>query len=185
MQLQINCPACHCHLARTKYEGFPVFRCSGCRGYLVASPRVKDIQRRQAKRSKELIAEAAQASNDIAYTLYCPRCHVAMRKHPLKDSHEFCIDECSYCEVIWFDAGELAILQLEHDAKPGQQSNAAFQQRIEQMTPAEIAEFEANLAKLDPGAHDSFLEAIKHGILTGLNGGGLFRSFRQLDDDLK
>ena len=164
MLLELNCPACHSPFERIQYEGIPVFRCTGCRGYLVASPRIEDIQRRQVKHAKELIAEASQANNDTDYTLYCPRCHLAMNKHPLKESHEFCIDECANCEVIWFDVGELAIIQLEHDAKPGPTSDQEFQRRVQEMTPTEVEAFERDLANLNPGESDSFLAGIRHGI---------------------
>ena len=161
----MNCPACDSNLERTQYEGLPVFRCAGCRGYLVASHRIDDINRRQTKQQLELIQDASVAAgNDSRASLDCPRCRKTMNKQPLKPSHEFCVDECQECEIIWFDAGELAIIQLEHDASPGATSAKNMKQRVDEMTPEEIAEFEKNLANLHEG-DATFLAGIKHGLV--------------------
>jgi len=139
-------------LVRVKYEGWPVFRCDTCFGYLVGQKRVDSFKASRSKEAGELMKEAAaEAQEDTESKVRCPRCRVAMDKKLLKEPASFHIDSCKSCEVVWFDGGELARLQLAYEISAKGQEAAEFQRRHQEMTPEERAEFEENLANLpDP-----------------------------------
>jgi len=107
----MNCPRCSSALNRSRYEGLPVFTCDNCNGYLVATRRVTDINRRRAKSPEDLKQEALVDGNkDSERALLCPRCQRPMDKEFWKGLASFHIDNCRNCEFVWFDAGELARL---------------------------------------------------------------------------
>jgi Zn-finger nucleic acid-binding protein len=74
-----------------------------------------------------------------------------MGKELLKGSASFCIDKCPDCELVWFDAGELARLQLDYEATPREREATRFQDRHRQMNPEEKRQFEQHLARLPEG----------------------------------
>lgn len=60
----------------------------------------------------------------------------------------FGIDECNNCSMAWFDAGELACLQLAYETLPQTTELNAMRKRLENMTPAERQEYERRIAEL-------------------------------------
>lgn len=145
----MKCPLCNILLTRCQYESLPVLRCDKCAGYLVGTQRVSDIEKRIDKSTEELLEEAVEHPlRDNTEKLRCPRCKVRMKKEFWKKQSDFHIDSCEHCKLVWFDAGELAQLQLAHEEKSHVQEAIQFQKRHQEMTPAERAEFERNLATL-------------------------------------
>ena len=71
-----------------------------------------------------------------------------MVKEFQKGADSFHIDKCGDCELIWFDAGELARWQLAYEATDRAQEAASLRGKHEQMDPATKREFEENLARL-------------------------------------
>jgi len=74
-----------------------------------------------------------------------------MDKEHWKWADSFCIDKCRDCEVVWFDAGQLARLQLEHEATPRAREASRLQNRHREMTLEEKEQFEHHLACLPEG----------------------------------
>ncbi len=121
----MDCPLCSTELRRTTYEGLPLFACDTCSGYLVATNRVSAIERRREKNAEDLMQEAAPAKlKDNQEALRCPRCRGRMMKEFAKSPAEFHIDTCERCDVVWFDAGELALIQLTFEATAAGQDAA-------------------------------------------------------------
>jgi len=148
----MKCPVCSSGLDRSRYEGLPVFICDDCNGYLVGTRRATDINRRRAKSPEDLKQEAlVDGHKDSEDGLRCPRCRRPMDKELWKESASFHIDKCRDCELVWFDAGELARLQLDYEATPRAQEASRFQNRHRQLTPEEKRQFEHNLARLPEG----------------------------------
>ena len=145
----MKCPTCDTELARVPYEGLYVLRCEGCFGYLVASRRVEGIKRARRKSIHELMEETtAEGQADSEHPLRCPRCRRKMEKRFLADPALFHLDTCHRCELVWFDGGELARLQLSHEISPRGKDAAELQRRWREMPPERREEFEQNLARL-------------------------------------
>ena len=144
----MKCPTCSEILERSEYEGLPVFRCTGCHGYLVATNRVTDISRRRNKSTEELTKELEESGEDHEDMLRCPRCFRPMDNEPQKGPYPFRIDKCKDCEFVWLDAGELARSQLNYESTTHAKEAAHFQDRLHEMTPEEKEQFEKDLARL-------------------------------------
>jgi len=69
------------------------------------------------------------------------------RKHPVP----LHIDTCSDCDLVWFDPGELARMQIGYEATAQAKETAELQHRARNMTPEERTQFERNLANLPEG----------------------------------
>lgn len=164
----MKCPVCKANLRRAKYEGLPVYCCDSCGGYLVQTSRARGIERRREKSDAEL-AEAAEAAGSGSEGLRaCPRCHRSMNKEISRGKTVFQIDKCSSCDVIWFDPGELARLQLNYQATPRAAEARRFQERHKNMTDEDKEEFESDLANLPPG-DASLLSAFGQGLSESWN----------------
>lgn len=94
---------------------------------------------------------------DNTKQLRCPRCRRPMNKEHLP-KHEFHLDHCGECDLVWFDGGELALVQLVFENSPQGREAVELRQRLGEMTAERRAEFEKNLAALPKPK--SVLEAI-------------------------
>ena len=165
----MNCPLCSANLIRSKYEGLPVFACEKCSGYLVATRRVMDIEKGMVISPENLLQEARDEDRqDNKQRLRCPRCKRHMHKEHWKRLTSFHIDQCRDCELVWFDAGELAHLQLDYEVKPHVQEAVQFQDRHREMSEEEKAAFERDLAAL-PEAEGTFAGAFREGLFETLS----------------
>jgi Zn-finger nucleic acid-binding protein len=135
-----------------QYEGIGVQRCDQCRGHLVKSTRLDSIKRIACKSQAELKDEAtSEFHNRKTEKVKCPRCRITMRRQIIKlPGLPLETDICIPCSLIWFDGGELAIAQLEHESTAGFINAQEMKQRIEELeaSPVRKAEFEKNLARL-------------------------------------
>jgi len=147
-----RCPVCDVEFQRLEYEGFPVLRCHACLGYLISRNRMESVRRVQATSVSQLQDEAlAEKRDDTNDPLKCPRCRGAMRKEFIEEPASFFIDTCRACELVWFDGGELARLQLSYEISPKGREAAEYQRRMREMTVEQREQFERNLALLPKG----------------------------------
>ncbi len=159
------CPVCSHSLKASRYEGLPVFRCESCHGYLVASRRVTDIQRRNTTPTADLVATAdVKSEHDSLGKLKCPRCRRDMEKELHESQPPFHIDKCSDCDFVWFDVGELERTQLEYEVSPHGMEAARMRERHENMSEEQKEVFAENLAKL-PEGDASLVSAFGKGLI--------------------
>lgn len=113
------CPACNIPLCRVDYEDVTVHLCPDCRGALVEALRVGTIKRRRVRRwsAQERSAAASRAlQSDRAETVRCPKCLVRMAKEAVRlGDGAFHVDRCDACRLVWFDAGELELVQILYE----------------------------------------------------------------------
>ena len=167
----MKCPACESRLSKSRYEGLVVNLCENCEGYLVETRRARQIRQRRDTSREDLADEVLKANGlDTADRLRCPRCMSLMQKEKLNANSSFYIDHCRRCELIWFDAGELAKMQLEYEFSEQGMEAERFQERHRNMTEEEKQLFAERLANLPPGDLDasSSFSAGLHGALLGL-----------------
>lgn len=161
------CPVCRHELQRVAYEGFPIFYCGTCQGYLAGRRRVESIKRSRTKSTAQLKSETIQQTGrDTAESLGCPRCAKPMTKEFHDSPAALYIDLCKPCQLVWFDGGELARLQLSYEISPQGREAADLKRRIEHMTPEDRQQFEYNVAQL-PRGDVSLLSAFADGVLFG------------------
>jgi len=178
-----SCPVCQTPLTHEKYEGFPVLHCGQCGGHLVPFRRLEPIKRLQRTTEAELKQEANAFSGDSTERIRCPRCNVYMRKEALdvpliEGLHQ---DVCDHCQVVWFDGGELAMVQLVYEQTGEFRNVDELRQRMRELEadPERKAAFERTLAEL-PDSTFTLENAMGEGgaLFLGLLG-GLARPRRQ------
>ncbi len=147
----MDCPKCGVRLARDQYENAAVYLCTSCSGYLVKRNRLLLIKQSRERSEEVLKQEAAQQSaEDTQEILRCPHCRaVKMRKERVRvePEGEFLLDVCKKCDHVWFDGGELARWQLDHEAGESAREAEEFRRRVESRTPAEQAALERRLGE--------------------------------------
>ncbi|MFK7770280.1 MAG: zf-TFIIB domain-containing protein [Mariniblastus sp.] len=145
----MKCPKCCETIRRSKYAGSSVFECSTCYGHLVEHRRVGKIEKRINKDIAELKDEILDSEgSDLVEKIRCPRCRNRMKKQVIKKLG-FHLDECSNCDSVWFDGGELAKLQLAFEGKSQTQEINKMRERLENLTEAQKKVYEDRIANLD------------------------------------
>ena len=145
-------------------KDFPFFSCDGCHGYLVGTKRVANINKRRTLSQQQLNQAIVQSDGrDHTGRIRCPRCQRPMEKRPCTRKSKFQLDHCGDCNLVWFDSGELAQLQIDHEATPQAQEAARLQNRHRQMTAKEKHAFERDLANLPEGTA-TYLAGFTEGI---------------------
>jgi len=118
------CPRCQVQLGRASYEGVAVHSCPACGGRLVPFDGMQRILvrrllplseeiRNKARRWKEQVPyrPRTQGSEDEPEKLTCPQCKNPMTRGFYNPEYFIEVDRCYVCGLIWFDAGELELLQ--------------------------------------------------------------------------
>jgi Zn-dependent protease with chaperone function/Zn-finger nucleic acid-binding protein len=123
-QRQNRCPHCFLELTESFYEGLRVKTCPQCQGKLVPLSFMERIlARREVGFSEHLKAKAenlSQRLDDPAWrrkeiarkpAISCPQCGLGMVVKPYSYVFYLPVYKCFHCQVIWFEADELEILQ--------------------------------------------------------------------------
>ena len=107
-----DCPVCHCPLQTAQIDGESVGYCDRCRGFLTATVIFGQIvnKRRAHHGPNEQVLEPFDPT-ELKRVLRCPRCSHAMEAHPYFGGGNAVVDTCERCQLIWLDAGELAIIE--------------------------------------------------------------------------
>jgi len=175
-----RCPVCSVDLAPVEYEGFKVMQCPVCKGHLVNSQRLDSIKRVDRKPRHELESDATEEfKGSTRDRVRCPTCKKLMRKQaiplPVVDLNA---DVCTGCSLVWLDGGELALVQLAHEATSGFVNAQDLKRRVHELesSPVRKALFENNLARL-PRASDPVKDILGEAADTLL--GALFRGIRR------
>jgi len=122
------CPACRQPLLKVPYERTYVYQCHFCRGTLVENDKIARIIVRREQRCPDRLlslARAVSADNQMKMTLKklkgragdpspataCPRCKNPMMRTFYSLAYLIAIDRCGLCNITWFDADELEMLQ--------------------------------------------------------------------------
>ena len=164
----MKCPRCSHNLERCRYEGLPVSVCRACDGYLIRTHHVGSIKHRRDKSAGELETEAAAAiEQQLAPGVTCPRCRRQMRVEPAPGPIDFHLDECRQCDLVRFDGGELARVQIHYEGSAGGRDMAELRERFHNMPADRREKFERNLAELPPG-DASLASAFGEGLLEAL-----------------
>ncbi|MEO0136281.1 MAG: zinc metalloprotease HtpX [candidate division WOR-3 bacterium] len=130
------CPLCKEWLIPQEYEGLYIWLCAFCGGSLVEKEKLPRIIVRKDKTFPDELTRCAKLmyketrGKKLNPKLYipalekrrCPKCGKPMMRKFFSYAYLIEIDECSECNLIWFDKNELEILQCmiemeENDGK--------------------------------------------------------------------
>ncbi|MBC7365040.1 MAG: M48 family metalloprotease [Candidatus Aminicenantes bacterium] len=122
--LTARCPLCQASLADSFYEGVKIKHCPVCRGKLVNMSDLEKIFARKEYKFSEKIKEQAHQWKQIIQEpgrrkkllvskriALCPLCGLQMIIKPFNYHLIIPVYKCLKCQVIWFEADELEILQ--------------------------------------------------------------------------
>jgi Zn-finger nucleic acid-binding protein len=107
-----SCPVCDLPLVNAMIEGETVAYCGKCRGFLTFIPLFGMIvNKRRSLHSPNEQQAAPFDPTELKRGLKCPECHKRMESHPYFGGGNAVVDTCERCQLIWLDAGELAIIE--------------------------------------------------------------------------
>ncbi|HJN09164.1 MAG TPA: zf-TFIIB domain-containing protein [Pirellulaceae bacterium] len=148
----MECPTCAAALERAEYEDVTVFRCGQCSGYLIHRRRMVVVKTSRDRSPTALQEEAAAEQRpDNKEQIRCPRCRVPrMRKERIQisDEGEFHLDTCQECDHVWFDGGELARWQIDHEQGAQGREEEQMRRRSQMRTPEQKAAAAQRIAQL-------------------------------------
>lgn len=106
------CPVCRLPLQAAAVEDETVCYCDRCRGFLAPMDAFGRIvaKRRARHGPNEQVAEPFDPA-ELERALHCPNCDGRMDAHPFPGGGNAVVDTCEECNLIWLDAGELAIIE--------------------------------------------------------------------------
>jgi heat shock protein HtpX len=118
-----NCPVCKQPLGEMLYEGAPIRKCNYCGGILADNDVIMRIIAREdyafgpetIKSAEEILQGyskgVTQDTFKVAYSFKCPECKADMLRGFFSYGFPIQVDRCESCRKVWFDKGELEILQ--------------------------------------------------------------------------
>ncbi len=141
-----KCPCCESALQRDDYEGFGIETCPDCAGTLVRKSNMTGIKRTPEKTAAALVQEAQSFSKSTNDDLSCPACFRPMEKIRTTGFPNVEYDSCT-CGAHWFDAGELAMMQLFFENSNKGKIAESSRKRAEEFanSPERQRRFEENL----------------------------------------
>ena len=123
-ELAARCPSCQSSLSDSFYEGVKIKYCPVCQGKLVNMSDLEKIFARREYKFSEKIKEQAQEWRQIIMepgrrkklmlkdkSALCPLCGLQMMVKPFNYHLIVPVYKCLKCQVIWFEADKLEILQ--------------------------------------------------------------------------
>ncbi|MHC4252600.1 MAG: zf-TFIIB domain-containing protein [Planctomycetota bacterium] len=167
----MNCPSCGKLLAQAEYEGLPVWHCEACKGRLAGGGRVEAIKEKYGLSTDELVEEVQdERRGDIAGPANCPRCAKPMKKEAGPGPVPFDMDSCDTCKLVWFDGGELALLQLAHEAAKEDEMSEELTRQVEDLSPGSRKSFDDKLSALRDGLVPDGPDLADYGFMTSVFG---------------
>jgi Zn-finger nucleic acid-binding protein len=110
--ISTDCPVCRRALQTAIIEGQGVGYCTNCRGILSAMDEFAEfVERRRAKHALSDHAPVPFDPEELKRLLHCPTCHQPMDCHLYAGGGTVVVDTCELCNLIWLDAGELALIE--------------------------------------------------------------------------
>jgi Zn-finger nucleic acid-binding protein len=138
----MNCPACGRPLSPMNAGGVTVDACrGGCGGIWLDHLELQKLDDADEAAGEALLRVERDpgVQVDPEAIRACPRCgHPAMDRHFYSPQARIVVDECSRCEGVWLDAGELADIRSEYS--DGAHRQAAMQEFLDKLAAKERRE---------------------------------------------
>jgi Zn-finger nucleic acid-binding protein len=104
------CPVCSETLSVGAIEGHEISFCETCRGVLTTNSDFPEILRERRAKCRPSSPAAPLNIEELARQVDCPGCGQRMETHPYHGGGNAVIDTCMDCQLIWFDASEIAAI---------------------------------------------------------------------------
>jgi Zn-finger nucleic acid-binding protein len=105
------CPVCRVPLQSAEAEGEIVCYCDRCRGFLTpVDGFARIVARRRSRQADHDNRTDPFDPVELQRLLTCPNCQQHMEAHPYYGGGNAVVDTCQDCQLLWLDAGELAII---------------------------------------------------------------------------
>ena len=104
-----GCPVCSVPMAHAVIDDdYPIDFCTKCRGLLLPRETFAHVTNTRRAWATTPPAEPVPFDpNDLARKLHCPKCQQKFETYPNYGPGNVVIDNCTVCDVIWLDYGEL------------------------------------------------------------------------------
>jgi Zn-finger nucleic acid-binding protein len=107
-----DCPCCDRPLAAAALDGDTVGYCPDCRGLLLSSDHfARVVAERRGENPDQFRWVEPIDPTELRRVTRCPRCRQRTDTHPYGAGGSAVIDSCHRCRLVWFDAGELTVLE--------------------------------------------------------------------------
>jgi Zn-finger nucleic acid-binding protein len=105
----LNCPVCQTPMAHAVVDDeFPVDFCTKCRGLLLPRASFATVtSKRRAWAASPPSAPAPIDRRELGREISCPVCGRRLQTYPHYGPGNVVIDNCTHCDVIWVDFGEM------------------------------------------------------------------------------
>jgi Zn-finger nucleic acid-binding protein len=111
VESDLHCPVCSARCCEAIIEGECVVYCVQCRGFLTRTATFgRIVARRRAQKTSALNSHRPFDPAELRRALSCPKCGRRMATHAYGGGGNAVVDTCAPCDLIWLDAGELAII---------------------------------------------------------------------------
>jgi len=108
---ETHCPLCKVALVQASAERRRLLYCPQCRGSLIPMPVFVDLVHiLRSRRGGAVAACEAVNPHSLDRAVMCPRCGHRMDTHYYAGGGSVVIDDCSPCELVWLDFGELSAI---------------------------------------------------------------------------
>lgn len=107
-----TCPRCDEALRQGLLEDRAIEFCPTCRGIWISTEAfVQVLEARRSNYRGPLLQPKPLDPANLKRRRPCPGCRQTMEVHPYHGKGNAVIDSCHRCLTIWFDSGELAMLE--------------------------------------------------------------------------
>lgn len=122
-----ECPVCSTLLSTASVAEVRVLHCAACRGVLTEQEAFSAIVRfLRARALGEPDPVRPVDRKELQREVACPYCGRTMETHPYYGPGNVVIDNCTRCEVVWLDYGELAAIRDAPGRDRGRASDARY-----------------------------------------------------------
>lgn len=110
------CPLCKVPLNHAALEHRRLVYCTRCHGSMIPMVVFADlVDILRSRRSSGVAASHPPDTHELDRSLHCPQCSKKMDTHFYAGGGSVVIDDCSPCELIWLDGGELSAIATAPD----------------------------------------------------------------------
>ena len=126
------CPLCDVPLAHAQLDDMLVVEhCERCRGILMARATFgQAVTLRRARATGAGVPPVPLDPRELQRRLKCPSCRTPMDVHPYHGPGNIVIDNCSRCDLIWLDHGELKQIAEAPGADRGVRASVLQTRRV-------------------------------------------------------
>ncbi len=103
---QMDCPKCSSAMHKVDEPSLNAVKCSGCSGIFFLNGSHEDARSIKGIASIDDADANTTSEYNAVRNIDCPNCHQKMTKMVDRTQYHINFEACSYCDSVFFDAGE-------------------------------------------------------------------------------